>query len=201
MKVESGHMVVVACGMFVVAGGALLTISDLAVVGWYCIGAGLVGAVGTSLLVRRLGSDVSPSPLAGPPSLPEPGAARDRCPACGASQLQIMTAGEAQEFYGYDRFVLLMPRRCMTCAHEFEVDPGKLGCYFLTGFSVIGALFGLFLVAMGPCLVYAMFFSPRPMNAGPSVTLGAAVVPVIGAIIAWRFAKETLRHWKLSNVE
>lgn len=126
-----------------------------------------------------------------------PNPSRHQCPECGNTELHVMNAGETRTFYGYDRFVLYLPRSCLACGHAFEVHPGLLGCYFLTGFSMLGALFGLWLLLLGPFIGYAMFFSQRPMEANPRLVFGMVVVPILGALTLWRFSKETLRYWRL----
>lgn len=197
MKIQKGHQALAYCGLFVLAGLAMLTTNDLREAGWYCLGSGLIAPVLVAFLGWWLGYDAPPSPLAGPPSLPKPSPLQDQCPVCGSTDLHIMNASETKAFYGYDRFVLYRPRRCSACRHAFELHAGALGCYFLAGFSALAVLFGLFLLLLGPFLGYAMFFSQRPMEAKPRLILGVIVAPILGALVVWRFTKETLRYWRL----
>jgi hypothetical protein len=197
MKLQQGHTALACCVLFVLAGLAMLAINDLREAGWYCLGGGLIASMLVVFLNWRVGPDAPPPPLAGPPSLPKPSRVRDQCPTCGSAELRVMNASETKAFYGYDRFVLYLPRRCLACGHAFEVHPGVVGCYFLAGFSALGVLFGLFLLLLGPFLAYAMFFSQRPMEANPKLILGMIVAPVLGALTVWRFSKETLRYWRL----
>jgi hypothetical protein len=197
MKIQTGHKALAWCGFFVLAGLLMLATNDLREAGWYCVAGGLITSILVALLNWRLGPDAPPSPLAGPRSLPKPSRARDQCLNCGSADLHIMNASETKAFYGYDRFVLYHPRRCLACGQAFEVHPGVVGCYFLAGFSALGVLFGLFLLLLGPFLAYAMFFSRRPMEVSPKLVLGMVVVPILGALTVWRFSKETLRYWRL----
>lgn len=181
------------CGFFVLAGLAMLMTRDLASAGWYCIAAGLLVSALALFLRSRLGYDapLQLSPLVGPASLPAPSPSRHRCPACGSSDLHILSMGETRRFYGYERFVLYLPRRCLACGHAFEAHPGTAGCYFLACFSVLGLLFGFWLISRPLSIIY-FELKLDPVD----WILGMIVAPVLGPLTVWRFSKETRRYWR-----
>lgn len=111
---------IVLGGIMVVAGVAMLVLPDLNGAGWSIVAAGLLaGGFGYWFHVRGGNVPHPPRDLPSPPE-PAPASAGKSCPACGSGSVRPMDGAETTAFYGYDRFVLVRPRICLVCGHEFE---------------------------------------------------------------------------------
>lgn len=110
------------------------------------------------------------------------------CPKCGSSDTRALSNLEANRFYGGDRFVFVLPRKCRSCRAEFEPRTSRGGAVVMLVAATAVAVFGLACVAVGPVMAWFAYtadggtmydrvkmlvFAPFPMAIGLIVIRGA----------------------------
>ena len=188
----------VGLGALFTAGGiGLLFVPDLAGAGWYVLAIGLLSLGAASWFLWRGGN--VPHPPADLPSLPAPTPTARGCPKCGSAS-RPMTGAETTDFYGYDRFVLVRPRRCLGCGFGYEAQPTRAGCYLMVAVAAVGVLIGMAFLVGGPFLMWLAF---RDANLN-TVEQGKHVLGGIGlcAVGVWwvrRCWQTGRRYWHLKD--
>jgi hypothetical protein len=192
MRPETKLMIV--GGMLAAAGGAMLAVSAFDGAGWLILSAGGVAAGMGAWFVRRGGN--TPHPPAVAVALPAAVPTRVGCPKCGEPKTRPMTPVETTSFYGFDRFVLTRPRKCLECGHGFEVLPSLAGCYTMVGVAAAGVCLGLVLMAVG---LFGSYLMAAKCGTVGQLKAAAGAVGLLTAGPWWvvRSCRVSARYWSL----